>query len=72
MNKAFSSGKTFHFADDTAFIFSSKKLSTIETVINHELKHLVEWLNLNKLSLNATKTELILFRSSHMYWQAEY
>ena len=52
-----------HFADDTFIIFHSKKLKTIETIINTELKEVVKWLRLNKLSLNATKTELIFFRS---------
>ena len=54
-----------HFADDTFIIYSSKKPKTIETVINHELKSVVKWLRLNKLSLNAGKTELIFFRSNH-------
>ena len=53
-----------HFADDTFIIYSSKKPKTIETVINHELKAVVKWLRLNKLSLNAGKTELIFFRSN--------
>ena len=52
-----------HFADDTFIIFHSKKLKTIETVVNTELKEVVKWLRLNKLSLNAAKTELIFFRS---------
>ena len=52
-----------HFADDTFIIFHSKKLKTIETIINTELKEVVKWLRLNKLSLNATKTELTFFRS---------
>ena len=51
-----------HFADDT-FMFGSEKLATIETVVNHELKLVSKWLKLNKLSLNAGKTELIFFRS---------
>ena len=53
-----------HFADDTFIIYNSKKLKTIETVINHELKQVIKWLRLNKLSLNAGKTELIFFHSS--------
>ena len=53
-----------HFADDTFIIYSSKKPKTIETIINHELKAVVKWLRLNKLSLNAGKTELIYFRSN--------
>ena len=54
---------TGHFADDTFIMYSSKKLKTIETVINTELKEVIKWLRLNKLSLNASKTELIFFHS---------
>ena len=50
-----------HFADDTFILFNSKKLKTIETIVNYELKHVIKWLRLNKLSLNAGKTELIFF-----------
>ena len=32
-------------------------------MVNTELKQVVKWLNLNKLSLNAAKTELIFFHS---------
>ena len=53
-----------HFADDTFIIFHSKKAKTIETIVNTELKEVVKWLQLNKLSLNASKTELIFFRSN--------
>ena len=52
-----------HFADDTFIVFHSKKPKTIETIINTELKEIVKWLRLNKLSLNAAKTELIFFHS---------
>ena len=53
-----------HFADDTFIIFHSKTPKTIETIVNTELKEVVKWLRLNKLSLNAAKTELIFFRSN--------
>jgi exonuclease III len=53
-----------HFADDTFIIYNSKKLKSIETIINFELKQVIKWLRLNKLSLNAGKTELIFFHSS--------
>ena len=52
-----------HFADDTFILYNSSKPKTIETVINCELKYMVKWLRLNKLSLNAGKTELIFFHS---------
>ena len=45
-------------------IFSSKTLGTIESVINNELKHLVQLLRSNKLSLNETKTELIILEAT--------
>ena len=44
-------------------MFGSKQLATIETVVNHELKLVTKWLSLNKLSLNAGKTDLICFHS---------
>ena len=52
-----------HFADDTFILFHSKSLGTIESVVNCELKFASKWLRLNRLSLNAKKSELIFFRS---------
>ena len=52
-----------HFADDTFIMYSNKKLKSIETIINTELKLVSKWLKLNKLSLNTNKTELIFFHS---------
>ena len=45
-------------------IFSSKTLGTTESVINNELKHLVQLLRSNKLSLNETRTELIILEAT--------
>ena len=45
-----------HFADDTNILYASKNIRTIESVMNYELKLLVDWLKANKLSLNAEKT----------------
>ena len=55
--------ETGHFADDTFMLYFSKSLGTIESVVNCELKYASKWLRLNRLSLNADKTELIIFRS---------
>ena len=52
-----------HFADDTFITYNGKKLKTIETIVNTELKQVSKWLRLNKLSLNTGKTELIFFHS---------
>ena len=63
LNTVFKKVISNHFADDTYLIYSSSNLSTIESVFNHELKMLIEWLRCNKLSLNESKSEMILFRS---------
>ena len=55
--------ETGHFADDTYILYGSKKIGSIESVVNHELKLVSIWLRLNKLSLNTGKTELIFFHS---------
>ena len=41
---AFSKLIIHHFADDTNLPFPDKKLGTIESVVNHELKLLSQWL----------------------------
>ena len=50
-----------HFADDTNLLFGNKDLKVIESVMNKELRILVDWLKANKLSLNESKTELLIF-----------
>ena len=50
-------------ADDTNIFFSNNCLKTINKVIQAEINKVTEWLNVNKLSLNITKTKFILFRS---------
>ena len=52
-----------HFADDTIIMYSNKNIKTIETVMNYELKLVIQWMKLNKISLNTKKTDLILFHS---------
>ena len=51
-----------HDADDTNLLLSDKSLKKINKHINHDLKLLNIWLRTNKISLNASKTEIILFR----------
>ena len=63
LNSVFNKAITIHFADDTHLSYASKKLSTIESVMNCQLKKLAGWLRSNKLSLNSGKPELVIFRS---------
>lgn len=55
----------FHlFADDTnLFFFSRKSLGLLESALNQELKYITEWMKVNRLGLNVSKTNFILFHS---------
>ena len=56
---------TFLFADDTALLNSNEEHKIIEKQLNHDLKALHRWLSANKISLNSTKTETVLFHSNN-------
>ena len=50
------------FADDTNILHFSKDLKSLTKKLNQDLKFLWHWLNANKISLNAFKTEYIIFK----------
>ena len=54
----------FLFADDTNIYYEASKLHELEKVINEELKHLSLWLKVNRLALNISKTNFLIFHSS--------
>ena len=43
-------------------LYASNSLKDINRKVNYDLRHIVEWLRANKISLNSGKTELVLFR----------
>ena len=51
------------YADDTSISIAASSLPELESALNTELGYLHEWLNVNKLSLNIAKTELMLIGS---------
>ena len=51
------------FADDTNLIQIGRSLESLSLTMTYDLSFLSTWLNANKIALNATKTELIVFRS---------
>ena len=53
--------KTIMFADDTNLFFSGKDINLLFKSVNRELEHINEWFKANKLSLNITFTNYILF-----------
>ena len=57
------------FADDTNLLYAEKDLNKLEVVVNEELLKLCEWLNSNKLSLNVSKSNFVIF---HPYQRKVY
>ena len=53
----------FLFADDTNIYYESNDLKFLEKTVNKELKKLSVWLNVNRLALNVSKTNFVIFRS---------
>ena len=52
-----------HFADNTSITYASRKMKSLETVLNQDLKMTSDWLKGNRFSLNVDNSELILFKS---------
>ena len=55
LNQAIKFSKVHHFADDTNFLCLSNSTKKLNKLVNADLKHLVNWLNANKISLNVKK-----------------
>lgn len=51
-----------HFADDTNLLYSNKDLKLLRKHMNEDLKLIFDWLCANRLSLNVSKTEFIIFK----------
>ena len=50
------------FADDACLLFSSKDPKEIEDIVNEELFKIGTWLKLNKLTVNYSKSNFMLFQ----------
>ena len=49
------------FADDTSVFCSHKDANHLVSIVNNELAKIIIWLKVNKLSLNLTKTNFMIF-----------
>ena len=63
LNQATKFCKVHHFADDTNLLYLGKPIKKLQNLGNIDLKSLVNWLNGNKISLNVSKTEMVIFKS---------
>ena len=57
--------KFYLFADDTNIFLESNDLKSLEKTMNKELLKLYEWLCINRLSLNITKTNFVIFHAKN-------
>ena len=53
--------KVHHFADDANLLNFNNSIKKINKQVGHDLKYLSNWLNANKICLNFSKTEVVLF-----------
>ena len=63
LSKVIICSSVHHFADDTNISYVSSSLKDINKKINHNLSNLVQWLRANKISLNVSETEIVMFKS---------
>ena len=63
LNQAIKYFKVHHFADDTGLLCLSNSIKKLNKLVRAYLKHLVNWLNGNKISLNVKTTEMVIFKS---------
>ena len=69
LNFAIRNSLTFHFADDTCFLNIKSTIREINKYVNKDLRFLSKWLNANKISLNITNTEVLIFkRKAKIMW----
>ena len=64
LNCAISYCLVHHFADDTNLLNYNNSVKRMNKQVNQDLKNLTNWLNANKICLNVSKTEVVLFKSS--------
>ena len=58
-----------HFDDDTNLLWPSNSIKKLNRLVNAALKHLVNWLNANKVSLNVKQTEMVISKSKQQKFE---
>ena len=61
--------KFYLFADDTNIFFQNSNLDILEKTVNRELGKLTLWLNANRLALNISKTNFVIFAAKNKLLQ---
>ena len=61
LHTAIKFSKVHHFADDTNLLHKSSSIQKLNKFADFDKKNFSNWLNVNKISLNVSKAELIMF-----------
>ena len=54
------------FADDTSIFMSHRDPFILQTILNEELIKISNWLYMNKLSINISKTNFMMFTKKNI------
>ena len=70
LHRCIAHSNVYHFADDTNLLRIENTYKKLQKSLNRDLKFLHLWLLANKISLNETKTEIIIFKepNNEMNW----
>ena len=63
LHKVVENCSTILFADDTTLYISSKNTTYLKWCIEHDISLLLDWFRANKLTLNLSKTQFLLFKT---------
>ena len=63
--------KVHNFADDTNLLCMSTSIKKLNKLVNADLKHLVHWLNANKISFDVKKTEMVFLKSKQKKFEGD-
>ena len=55
------------FADDTTLLFSHQDIASQNDIINNKLQEICNWFQVNKLSVNASKTNYMVLSTHRKY-----
>ena len=64
LNHAIRYCSVHHFADDSNLLNYNNSVKKMNKQVNQDLKNLANWLNSNKICLNISKREVVLYKSS--------
>lgn len=64
MHNNIHNSELFVFADDTNAVISADNITELNQRVNYSLEKFIEWFMINKLQLNYSKTNVLLFKST--------